>query len=40
MKTVFYSRSDAAFANAQMGYAPDVGSVCTREVTLRYLFLT
>lgn len=38
--TKTYPRSDAAFANAQIGYAPDVGSVCARAVTLRYLYLT
>lgn len=38
--TLRYPQSDTVFANAQMGYAPDVGSVCTKEVTLRYLFLT
>lgn len=37
MLSVKYTKSDRAFASVQMGYAPAIGSICSQDVTLRYL---
>lgn len=38
--TKTYRPDHTAFANAQIGYAPAIGSICTQNTTLRYLSLT
>ena len=39
-QTKTYRADDAAFANAQIGYAPVVGSAEAGDAALRYLELT